>query len=120
MSGRYTSLNPNVKRDLKSPMCVSWFNSKAAKRPGHGLEPLKYDCKKSKKRSTSPNNKGTKKLRVSPIVVPEKMKTKKDNKTKKGGRKLRKYKTKINKKSKKGVMKKMRMKAGTKKSLRSL
>ena len=39
--------------------------------------------------------------------------------TKKGGRKLRKLR-KTNKKSKKGVMKKMRMKAGTKKSLTSL
>ena len=119
MSGRYTSLNPKVKRDLKNKNCVSWFNSKPAKRPGDGLEPLKYNCEESKKRSTSPTNKGTKKLRVSPIVVPPEMKNK-NKKTKKGGRKLRKYKTKRNKKSKKGVMKKMRMKAGTKKSLTSL
>ena len=114
MSRRYTSKNPIVKKELQGDY-ISWFNSKPAKRPGDGLEPLKYDCE-PKKRSTSPTNKGTKKLQVSPIVVPEKMKTKKYNKTKKGGRKLR----KTNKKSKKGIMKKMRMKAGTKKSITSL
>lgn len=104
MSGRYTSKNPIVNKHLNINECVSWFNSKPAKRPGHGLEPLNYDCEKPKKRSTSPTNKETKKLRVSPIVVPKEMKNKKSNKTKKAGRKLRKSKTKRNKKSKKKYM----------------
>jgi hypothetical protein len=107
MSGRYTSKNPIVDKDLKSKECVSWFNSEPAKRPRDGLKPLEYNCEKPKKRSTSPTNKETKKLRVSPIVVPDKMKKKKNDnntKTKKGGRKLRKFKTKRNKKSKKKYM----------------
>ena len=105
MSGRYTSKNPIVRKDLNSDKCTSWLYSKPAKRPGDGLEPLKYDCEKPKKRSTSPTNKETKKLRVSPIVVPKEMKNKKkSNKTKKAGRKLRKSKTKRNKKSKKKYM----------------
>lgn len=85
MSGRYTSKNPIVDKDLKSKGCVSWFNSEPEERPGRGLKPLKYNCEKPKKRSTSPTDKKTKKLRVSPIVVPKEMKTK-NNKTKKGGR----------------------------------
>ena len=87
MPGRYTCKNQTVDKDLNSNELTSWLNSKPAKRPGDGLEPIEYNCK-PKKRSTSPTNKGTKKLRVSPIVVPEKMKNKKSNKkSKKGGRK---------------------------------
>lgn len=106
MPGRYTCKNQTVRDDLNSNELKSWLNSKPAERPGDGLEPIEYNCK-TKKRSTSPTNKGTKKLRVSPIVVPEKMKKKKNDnntKTKKGGRKLRKSKRKGNKKSKKKYM----------------
>jgi len=105
MSNRYTSKNPIVDKDLKSPYAKSWLYSETEKRPGDGLKPLNYDSEKPKKRSTSPTNKETKKLRVSPIVVPKEMKNKKkSNKTKKAGRKLRKSKRKGNKKSKKKYM----------------
>ena len=77
MSNRYTSKNPIVDKDLKSPYAKSWLYSETEKRPGDGLKPLNYDCEKPKKRSTSPTNKETKKLRVSPIVVPKEMKNKK-------------------------------------------
>ena len=104
MPGRYTCKNETVRDDLNSNKLKSWLYSEPSKRPGQGLEPIEYKCK-PKKRSTSPTNKGTNKLRVSPIVVPPEMKNKKSNKkSKKGGRKLRKSKRKGNKKSKKKYM----------------
>jgi len=111
MNGRYRTSNDEVNKSLNNKTCISWLYSEPGDKPRDGLKPLKYN-KQSKKRYNSTTNKEknkqqpSKKIRVSPIVVPNEMK----NKNKKGGKTKKKRKKK----------KKMVMKAGTRKSFKSL